>query len=87
MEKIKITLATENIPLSMQIAQVSEKLNSDPMKHRIRLTKFQRNKGSLHLEYEILTLDKPTKSDNLDRPEKQDDIPPELAYRQKYSEY
>ncbi len=54
MDKIEITLATENIPLSVQITQVSEKLKSDPMEHRLRLTKFKRKKGSLHLEYEIL---------------------------------
>ncbi len=72
MEKIKITLATENIPLSVLIAQVSKKLNSDPMKHRIKLTKFQRNKGSLHLEYQILRNTAPP-------PEKQNDIPMETV--------
>ena len=54
MEKIKLTLATENIPLSMQIAQVSEKLDYNPWEPRLRLTKFKREKDVLHLEYEIM---------------------------------
>ena len=70
MEKIEITLATEGIPLSLLITQVSEKLDSDPIEHRIRLTKFQRKKGSLHLEYEILR-------DTVPSPEKQNDVPPD----------
>ena len=51
MEKIEITLATENIPLSMQIAQVSEKLDYNAWNPRLRLIKHKRKKDVLHLEY------------------------------------
>jgi len=56
MENIKITLPITEIPISGLIAQVSQKLHSDcnPKKDRLRLKKYQRNKGVLHLKYEIL---------------------------------
>jgi hypothetical protein len=54
MEKIKITLATEGLPLSALIAQVSEKLDYNAWEPRLRLTKFKRGKDVLHLEYEIM---------------------------------
>ena len=67
MEKIEITLATRNTPLSVLIAQVSQKLKSNPWKNRLWLTTFKQKTGNLHLEYDILnTLDKSTKIDNLE---------------------
>ena len=78
------------VPLSELVAQVSQKL-ADNRKDDIRLKKYQyrRKKGILHLEYEVMKgPGKTTKSDNSpDLSEKQDDVPPELAYRKRYSQY
>jgi hypothetical protein len=72
MEKIEITLATENIPLSMQITQVSEKLDYNAWNPRLRLIKHKRKKDVLHLEYEMLRGTVPPL-------EKQYDVPSELT--------
>ena len=89
MSKIEITIPTIKIPISELVAQVSQKL-ADNTKDNLRLKKYQyrRKKGILHLEYEILKVSgESIEGGNLDLSEKPDDVPPELAYRKRYSQY
>ena len=92
MEKLEITIPTAKIPLSELVARVSQRLagSCNLIRDGIRLKKYQYQgtNGILHLEYEILKdAEESIDGDNLDQSEKQDDTPPELAYRKRYSQY
>ena len=56
MKEIEIILPTTTPPLSVLIAQVSQKLseNCNPEKGRLRLIRFQKKENRLHLKYEFL---------------------------------